>query len=437
MKAMKRFSVLALVLVGAGAIGRTAPAETGALSLSELFKPGVVFQDRNGDGAIDFVDARLVLSEQPSAGELAAASNIAARLGYETSAMNLPMVRLKPDATRASAVGSTTASAVGSTTASAVGSTTAAAVGSDFSRTVGLTIFIGAKSLARADVTAESIGGAGLKAGDGLVTAFTLAGKPAVAVIGGDDTGLSAAAVMLAGHLPYVWDQKSPTIDKIADEVKQFLAGKGVIASSALASALFVRAGAAALDGADRLVLTVEMANGGDVIKGQVALNQFKATSARDAKRPLSYANVRTLQVRMRAPGMGLVTVDLPRAAAPQAAAQPPARRPGGGAKESFDLSTFYTNEGALADSDNNLIPDRVDVLLSAEGDGADGVIDLAARLGLESTGVSLPIAKTANAIAAPDSEPILVLVGTSHPVVEQLIKNKKWEAPSLQPGED
>ena len=441
---MKTVTVLIVVLVGAGGIGRTAPAETGALSLSELFKSGVVFQDRNGDGAIDFVDVRLVLPEQPSAGELAAASDIAARLGYETSAMNLPMVRLKPDATTASAVrpnvgrtaGPTTASAVQVTTASAVDITTASPVGSDFSRTVGPTIFVGARSLARADVTAESIGAAGLKAGDGLVTAFTLAGKPAVAVIGGDDAGLGAAAVMLAGHLPYVWDQKSPTIDKIADEVKQFLAVKGVIASSALASALFVKAGAAASDRADRLVLVVEMANGDDVIKGQVALNQFKATGARDAKRPLSYANVRTVQVRMRAPGMGLVTVDLPRAAAPEAAAQPPARRPGGGAKENFDLSTFYTIEGALADSDNNLIPDRVDVLLSAEGDGADGVIDLAARLGLESTGVSLPIARPANAITAPDSEPILVLVGTSHPVVDQLIKNKKWEAPSLQPGE-
>src|SRR6266705_5847181 len=120
MKAMKTVTVLIVVLVGAGGIGRTAPAETGALSLSELFKPGVVFQDRNGDGAIDFVDVRLVLPERPSAGELAAASDIAARLGYETSAMNLPMVRLKSDATTASAVRSTTASAVESPTASAV-----------------------------------------------------------------------------------------------------------------------------------------------------------------------------------------------------------------------------------------------------------------------------------------------------------------------------
>src|SRR5260221_5477326 len=81
-------------------------------------------------------------------------------------------------------------------------------------------------------------------------------------------------------------------------------------------------------------------------------------------------------------------------------------------------------------------MPDRVDVLLSADGDGSDGVIDLAARLGLESTGVSLPIAKPATALTAPESEPILVLIGVSHPTVDQLIKNHKWERPALQPGE-
>src|SRR5581483_11365436 len=118
------------------------------------------------------------------------------------------------------------------------------------------------------------------------------------------------------------------------------------------------------------------MANGGDVIKAQVALNQLAALGPRDGKRALSYAQVRSLRVRLHATGAA-ATVDLPRAAAPAPAAQPPARRPGGGAKENFDLSSFYANEGALADTDNNLIPDRVDVLLSAEGDGTSGVVDL------------------------------------------------------------
>ena len=138
-----------------------------------------------------------------------------------------------------------------------------------------------------------------------------------------------------------------------------------------------------------------------DVVKAQVALSQLIAASGRDAKRRLSYANVGTVRVRLNAAAAG-ASVDLPRAAPPEPAAQPPARRPGGAAKDTFDLSTFYANDGALADSDSNLIPDRIDVLLSADGAGSAGVVDLAARLGLESTGVAVPIAKSAKQIAAP-----------------------------------
>jgi hypothetical protein len=404
---MKKFAVLGVAFF-ATAVGHTAPIETAAAPLSDLFKPGVALQDRNGDGAIDFVNARLVLPERPDPSEVAAAANIAARLGFETSAMDIPIstVRLKPDTA--------------------------------YEPFDGGTIFVGAKSLASVELTGAALGVGTLKAGDGVVASFTAAGRPAVAVLGGDEPGLNAAALMFAGHLPNVRDQKGPAIDKIADEVKAFLGGKGLTAASAVANSVFVRAGTAPLDGAERVVVSLQMASGGDVIKAQVALNQFKATSTRNPKRALSYDNIRSVQVRMRAPGMGVVSVDLPRATGtePAAAPQPPARRPGGGAKENFDLSTFYSNDGALADSDNNLIPDRVDVVISADGDGTDGIVDLGARLGLESTGIALPLAKTAKTITAPDGEPILVLAGTSHPIVDQLIRDKKWEAPPLQPGE-
>ena len=365
-------------------------------SVTDFFVPGTVFQDRNGDGVVDFVDASIALPDHASAGELAAAADVAARLGYETSAMNLPIARA--DVSRADVARAFEAS--------------------------GTTISINPKSLPDAS---------GLKAGEGVVTAFTN-DKPQVAIAGADDAGLMAAAVMFAGHAPYVWDQKGPTFAAIADDVKAFLVAKSITASSVVASSVAVHD---KMDGADRVVVDVLLANAGDVIKSQVALNQFKATGLRDAKRALSYANVRTVRVRLRAAGMPAASVDIPRAPQPEiASAQPPVRRPGGGAKDNFDLSTFYANEGALADSDNNLIPDRVDVLLSPSGEGADGVIDLAARLGLESTGVALPIAKSPASITAPESEPMLVLIGTSHPLVDKLIEAKKWTRPSLQPGE-
>jgi hypothetical protein len=397
---MKRALLLLLLVTTMADTGRTAPGEP-AVSLSEFFKPGVVFQDRNNDGVVDFVNAGIVLPDHPTAAELAAAANVAARLGFETTAMDLPVVRLTPAAT---------------------GNTASA-----------LPVFVGARSLEGTGVTAGALGGTALRAGEGVVAAFSLSGRPAVALLG-EAEGLEAAAVMLGGHLPYIRDQKGPDISRLADEARDFLSGKGMTAASALTRAVTVRRGA---DGLERALVDLQMTRAGDVVKAQVALNQLRATGQRGPKRALSFANVRSLAVRVHAAGAATVTVNLPRAASTETASiQPAPRRPGGGAKENLDLSTFFTTDGALADSDNNLIPDRIDVVLSPQGAGTNAVVDLAARLGLESTGIAVPIAKTARAISAPDGEPILVLIGVSHPIADELLRNKKWERPPLQPGE-
>src|SRR5258708_39866501 len=89
----------------------------------------------------------------------------------------------------------------------------------------------------------------------------------------------------LAGHLPFIWDQKSATADKIAGDVKEFLSGKGVNAASSVVHAIFVRD---QIDGAERVVVEMRMASGGDLVKAQAALMQFKATSSREPKRALS-----------------------------------------------------------------------------------------------------------------------------------------------------
>ena len=124
---MKRL-VFVLLVVAATAVTRTAPGDTAPASLSDFFTPGVVFQDRNGDGTIDFVDARIVVPEQPSSAELAAAADIGGRLGYETSAMNLPLPFARGFQPGQAAP----------------------------------TIFVGAKSLAGSGVGLDAIGGAGL-----------------------------------------------------------------------------------------------------------------------------------------------------------------------------------------------------------------------------------------------------------------------------------
>ena len=138
---------------------------------------------------------------------MAAAADIAARLGFETTAINLPI-----------------------------------------SRSEGTPLFVGTRALAAAKITLESIGAAGLKAGMGAVVAMTVEAKPAVAVFGADDAGLAEAALMFAGHLPHLGDLKSPTTDKIGDDVRDFLAGKSISQTTVAVPAVFVKRGSDAVE---------------------------------------------------------------------------------------------------------------------------------------------------------------------------------------------
>src|SRR5256885_3951184 len=184
--AMTRISVL-IAIVLAGAVGRTAPGDAvSPAALGDLFKPGGALQDRNGDGAIDFVDARIVLADEPTAGELAAAADVAARLGYETSAMNLPVPH------------------------------GASAGDAAFS------IYIGAKALAQAGASADAIGVGALKGGDGAVASFVSGGRRGVALLGGDEPGLESAAGVLGGPLPDRGGHENATAHQNPDRGRPF-----------------------------------------------------------------------------------------------------------------------------------------------------------------------------------------------------------------------
>ncbi len=86
-------------------------AVTAQPPLEALFQPGFLVEDRNGDGLADFVNAELVLGNTPSSATVAAASDIAARLGFETMAMNLPLT--EEHGRMGVAVGAEAASALG------------------------------------------------------------------------------------------------------------------------------------------------------------------------------------------------------------------------------------------------------------------------------------------------------------------------------------
>ncbi|HEX7139419.1 MAG TPA: hypothetical protein VF219_16310, partial [Vicinamibacterales bacterium] len=202
--------VASVVLIAPGAAVRTQPTLDRYADLATLFAPGSILEDRNGDGVVDSVNARIVLGEKPGAADVSAAADVAARFGFETMAMNLPLLS-GPDAAGSG---------------SGERGSTAFLIGSDGARRGG-----------------AMLPATPLRPGDGMIVTTTVGGAPAVMMIGGDAAGTMAAAELFAGRLPHVWDPKGPTLAKIADDAKTVLTEGGISAPSVSISGVSVRAG--------------------------------------------------------------------------------------------------------------------------------------------------------------------------------------------------
>ncbi len=363
--------------------------------LEDLFTIGPIFQDRNGDGVVDFVDARVVLGEPAAVSDIAAAADVSARLGFETMAINLPLPS-------------------GSTSGS-----TGILIGSAAMERVGLS---------PADMLA------GLGTGEGIVRLVTSEEQSWVVVAGVDESGTRAAAAALAGHLPHVWDPNGKKLTDVLSELEEILSEQEVTLSSVHVSEVLVDAED---DAFKRLTVEVELDSTAAARKARATLRQIARRVTREdgGEPPLSYTGGKVLRVVLTSSDAQPTRIDVPRIE-PDDKDGPISARPGADGKKKLDLSNLYTNDGLLGDSDKNVIPDRIDALLSPHGGGTDKTVDLAARLGLEATGVTIPIARLPESIEDPKKEPTLVLIGLSHPLVTKLVEDGKLESPVLGPGE-
>jgi hypothetical protein len=393
----------ALAIAGLSGGGQGAETPVTTIDLGSLFKLGATLADTNGDSFADAATVRFVLPPKPTAAQIAAAANVAARIGHETSAMDIPVLR--------------------------------------GGEGPGIAIAIG---------PATAVEAAELKDDEGHV--HFIAATSSLLITARNDEGTLAAGEYVAARLPFAWNVKGATLSKVASDIRETLRLGGLTPFSVeLSEAVVTR------QGVSRLIATVRLGSGADLVKAKQNLSRIAGRSPQSSPPALSYRGVASLRLQLSSGAMTAI-VNVPGAEKPEAPR--PISRRASGAKESLDLSTVYSIEGALGDSDNNLIHDRTEVMISAFGEGTEGVIDLAARIGLESTGVSFPLVilpemiDASSPLAAPEGTPasatpepegarerpenlpMLVLVGAKHPVVERLIRDKKLELPPLATGE-
>ncbi|MEO5897070.1 MAG: M14 family metallopeptidase [Vicinamibacterales bacterium] len=367
----------------AAPVGTHQQASGPQADLTRILDRGGMLQDRNEDGVVDFVDAHLVLGSAPTAGEIAAAASVAARLGFETAALTLPL------------------------------------------RAEGRPIVIGASAMRGRALSPLAPSIDSLKPGEGVVSVADIGGAQAIVIAGRDDAGTQAAANAFAGRFPHLWDPAGPTLAEAVEEMRKVLTDRGINVLN-----VSIPAVVASADRIVRLVMAAEVASPPDVARSRQALNALRTPAER---RRLSFDGVGAVDVRIHAASVSAVVSLAGESPVPRP--RPLGRRAGGAVKEGLDLSNLYTIDGLLGDSDENLIPDRVEALL-VPGAGMTGTTDLAARLGLESAGISVPIAVVPEAVTEPAEEPTLVLIGAGHPLIDGLVKDRKLDPSGLQAGE-
>src|SRR5262245_19333654 len=392
-------------------------------SLTALVGPHSLTRDTNGDSLADTVAARVVVPASPALADVEAATNLAARLGYETTALTLPLVVRDADVAQAAAIA------------------------------VPVLVGRGNRFVQRL-VEARAIDVASLKPGQGLIAAVSspLGGGDGLVVVGGDDEGTLNAGVELAARLPRVWGMTGITLPAVEEQATRYLHSHGVNASAASIMSMVVDSDRR---GIARVTMRVSVADA-DASRAAKLLEELEAAHRRGQEpKTLNFTNLATTAVDVAAGGRVLAHAEVSRTGLNQRTLTPPidpdelapdspgergapaAAPAASGPTRSFDLTNALSIDGWYGDAYADLIPDRTDttVVLGSAGDSL-GAAHIAARLGLETTGITLPLTRVADKVRTPEREPNPILVGRSNALVERLVKIGKARVDDLKPGE-
>jgi hypothetical protein len=347
-----------LAVAGAYAFQTPQPPAGPVDRVADPFATGWLLQDTNGDGIADFLSGKIVVPAHSSEAENAAAANLAARAGFATTGFTPPVV-----------------------------------VTADEAPAAGPRIWVG-KDAMPANAAAE-LAPFQLAADEGGVFAVS----QNLAVIGNNDAGLMAAAEAYSARSPYQWRAGGDKLSAIADAVREAVPG-----------------------------VTVELA-GITYLHGKAGVHRafLRGTgiSAEALTKALASPHLAAVHALVVIGGESAVS------SKPEAAI--PATPAGGGAAGTaaaaagaaagpthLDLATLYTSRGLFGSSGRIPVPATSNAHLYVPA-GPEGVAmaNLAARMGLETTGITLPIASPAAAATVREVRTQAVLAGDAALVQE------------------
>jgi hypothetical protein len=411
MKKTFLFAAAALLLVGAGFAD--------VQSLAHLFSPGKTILDLDGDGFGEKPALTIIIPDNPSAFEMALASDISARANLESLAVDFGLVR------RASEAGDLQA--------------------------LPCPIFVGSGSpwvrdaLKERKIAPESLG-----PNQGLVFIFSLKNRTCIACVAGSGEALLQTGRAFFLRWPYFWEiwgrETGATYMTLESDLAKFFGREGVHpAATVVREALYefpVRP--AAVNALQSLAfnqgqiknLTVEIGFA-DEMDRQKAARSLDALLGDQRKglrtEVLSYPGCGKVTFALRRETMS-TEIALPRTGSTKRLLTPSFKeRPAADtAGKEFDLLGLVSTRGLYSDMDRDGILDGLEAsVVVPSGQAIGGVAELASRLMLATAGASFPVVVLDSEVDSRKSLAAPILVG-SNSLTRDLIKSGKLKPPAL-----
>lgn len=367
----------AAVLVGRGLAGQATESAPGS-HMADAFATGWMLVDTNGNGIADAIRGQIVVPAQPTAAENAAAANVAARLGYGSTGLTLPVVV-------------------------------------NVSRTANGSpkIYIGRGALPPSELQKLEPLIARLEKGEGGV----FAAGDNLAIIGFDDAGLLAAADDYAARAPYQW--------KVPGDELPGIAKAATSAASGVATQLIGATYEHGKQGIRRAFLHADVEISQAALQAAISSKHLAAVQELivfGGTSPVSATNPKPMAAEHPASSgtnnsasspenSNAVTTETATTGEASAKTNEPTPEP----SRRLDLATLYTSKGLFNGTPKMPIPSLLDAHLYVPGGPAGtAMANLAARIGMETTGITLPLASPADEAKPKDVKSQPVIIGDS-----------------------
>ena len=388
-------------------------------SLSQLFGPGKAVLDLDGDGFPEKPAVTIIIPDKPTAREVALAADIAARVNFESLAVDFGLVRRESEVAGRQPI--------------------------PFPILIGSNLASVREALKERRLDPVSLG-----PNRGLVFLFARKNQRGIACVAGSDEALLRTGRAFFLRWPYFWEvwgrETGTTYMSLENDLAAFLAAAGVkFQKTVIRDALYefpvdpgpsdgLRALTFDQGQIKNLGVEIRFAEDGDRKKAQDALLLLERQQLKGVRTGvLSYPACAALTFDLCF-GDAKSQVILPRMGATKRLLTPGFKeRPGAeGTGREFDLLGLFSTKGVYSDQDKDGIADAVDSSIVIPDDyGSGKIAELSSRLVLATAGASFPLiqlqaeVESRKALAAP------ILVGDNVLTLD-IIKTGKLKPPAL-----